>query len=70
MQKSYFQNSFTLEKELDFQTIPSNARLFICDATSMYTNINTCPALHRIGQFALKNKEHLTVPPAVLMDAL
>ena len=36
----------------------------------MYTNIKTGAALHRIGQFALKNREHLTVPPAVLMDAL
>ena len=36
----------------------------------MYTNIKTGPALHRIGQFALENNKHLTVPPAVLMDAL
>ena len=56
--------------ELDLQEIPSNNRLFICDATSMYTNIKTGPALHRIGQFALENKEHLSVPPAVLMDVL
>ena len=70
MQKSYFQDSFTLKKELDLQEIPSNARLFICHATSMYTNIRTGPALHRIGQFTLENKEYLTVPPAVLMDAL
>ena len=67
LQKSYFQDSFTLKKELDLQEIPSNARLFICDATSLYTNIKTGAALHRIGQFALENREHLTVPPAVLM---
>ena len=36
----------------------------------MYTNIKTGPALHRIGQLALENKENLTVSPAVLMDAL
>ena len=70
MQKSYFQDSFMQKKELDLQEIPSNARLFICDATSMYMNIKTGPALHRIGKFALENKEHLTVPPVVLMDAL
>ena len=70
MQKSYFQDSFTLKKELDLQKFPSNARLFICDATYMYTNIKTGPVLHCIGQFALENKEHLTVLPAVLMDAL
>ena len=70
MQKSYFQDSFTLKKELDLQEIPSNARLFICDATSVYTNIRTGPALHSIGQFALENRKHLTVPPAGLMDEL
>ena len=70
MQKSYFQDSFTLKKELDLQEIPSHARLFSCDATSMYTNIRTGPALHHIGQFALENKEHLTVTHAVLMDTL
>ena len=36
----------------------------------MYTNIKTVPELHRIGQFALENKTHLNVPPAVLMDVL
>ena len=36
----------------------------------MYTYIRTGAALHRRGQFALENKEHLTVSPAVLMDAL
>ena len=36
----------------------------------MYTNIKTGLAFHRIGQLALENKENLTVPPAVLMDAL
>ena len=66
MQKSYFQDSITLKKKLDLQKIPSNTRLFICDTTSMYTNIKTGPALHHIGQFALENKKQLTVPPAVL----
>ena len=70
MQKSYFQDSFTVKKELDLQEIPSNAHLFICDATSMYTNTKTGQAIHRIGQFALENREQLIVPPAVLMDAL
>ena len=59
-----------LKKELDIQKNPSNTRLFICDATSMYTNINTGPELHPIGQFTLEKKENLTVPLAVLMEAL
>ena len=42
----------------------------MCDATSMYINIKTGPALHRIGQFDLDNEKHLAVPPMVLMDAL
>ena len=70
MHKSYFQYSFTLRKELDLQKIPSNARLFICGATFMYTNIRTSQALHLIGQFVLNNDKHMTVQPAVLMDAL
>ena len=70
MHKFYFQDSFTLKKELDLQKIPSNACLFICGATSLYSNIKTGPALHHIGKFALENKEHMTVPPAVLMDPL
>ena len=36
----------------------------------MYTNIKTGATLHRIAQFALENRDHLAVPPAVLMDAL
>ena len=36
----------------------------------MYTNIKKGPELHRIGQFAVENKAHLTVPPAVMMNAL
>ena len=70
MHKSYLQDSFTLKKKLDLQNIPSNARLFICDATSMYTNIKIGQELHRIGHFSSENKEHLTVPPTVLMDSL
>ena len=35
MHKYYFRDSFKLKKELDLQKIPSNARIFICDATSM-----------------------------------
>ena len=50
--------------------MPSNACLFIFDATSMYTNIRTGPALHRIGWFSLLKKKHVAVPPAVLMNAL
>ena len=36
----------------------------------MYTNIKTGPVLYFIEQFSCANKEHLTVPPAVFMEAL
>ena len=52
-----------IKKGLGRHKIPSNTRLFICDATSFYTNTQTGPA-----QFALKNEKHLAVTPVVLMD--
>ena len=70
MQEYYFQYSFTLKKELDLPKLTSNARLFICDATSMYTNIKKGLELHCIRKFALEHKEQLTFTPAVLMYAL
>ena len=70
IQISYFQDSFTLKKELDQQKIPSNARVFICDATFMYTNIGTGPDLYCIGRFALDKEKHLTLPTAVLMKKI
>ena len=36
----------------------------------MYTIIKTGLALPHIGQFVVEHKEYLTVPPAMLMDAL
>ena len=49
---------------------PSNAHLFVCDATSMYKNLRTGTGLHHIGRFYLENNKHLAVPPAVLMESL
>ena len=56
MQEYYFHDYFNLNKELYLQKLPPNALLFICDATLMYTNIKTGPALHHIGQFSLEIK--------------
>jgi hypothetical protein len=44
-QQSYFQDSFELKKLLDGLELPPDARLFTVDATSVYTNIKTEPAL-------------------------
>ena len=48
----------------------SNARLLICDATSMYKITRSGLALHRIGRFSLEEKNYMAVLPVFLMDAL
>ena len=64
-------SEFIHAKKITWPTkIPSNARLLICDATYMYKNIRKGLALHRIGRFYFDNEKHLSVPPAVFMDAL
>ena len=70
MHKSYFQDLFTFLKGTQRKKIPSNSRLFIFDATSMYTTIRIGPALHQVRRFVLENEKHLDVPLAVLMDVL
>ena len=50
-QPSYFKDSFELKKLLDGMELPPNALLFTSDATSMYTNIKTDPALDEITQY-------------------
>ena len=48
---SYFKDSFALKHLLDELSLPPNALLFTSDATSMYTNIKTTPALECISDF-------------------
>ena len=50
-QKSFFQDSFELKELLDAIIVPSNGLLFTSDATSMYTNIQTEPALQVISAY-------------------
>lgn len=51
-QPSYFKDSFVLKDLLmALGTLPSNAILFTSDATSMYTNIKTDPALTAISAY-------------------
>ena len=44
-QRSYFKDSFALKTLLDSLDLPPNALLFTSDASSIYTNIRTAPAL-------------------------
>ena len=51
-QPSYFKDSFVLKDLLmALGTLPSNAILFTSNATSMYTNIKTDPALAAISAY-------------------
>ena len=50
-QKSYFKDSFTLKDQLMNISIPPGGKLFTCDATSMYTNIRTGPAIEHISRY-------------------
>ena len=50
-QLSYFKDSFALKDLLDDITVPANGLLFTSDATSMYTEIKTEPALEEITNY-------------------
>jgi hypothetical protein len=54
-QKSFFKDSFELKKLLDELVLPPNALLFTADATSMYTNIRTAPALQAVSSYLRTN---------------
>jgi hypothetical protein len=67
-QQSYFQNSFALKEMLDNMEVPPNTKIFSCDATSMYTNIPTGPALQVVGQYLRANCDAALAE--ALIDAL
>jgi hypothetical protein len=50
-QQSFFKDTFVLKDLVDDLIIPSGAQLFTCDATSMYTNICTGPAIEHISHY-------------------
>jgi hypothetical protein len=50
IQKAYFKSSSYLKTELVTMAVPPGARLFIADAVSMYTNINTDRDLQFVSQ--------------------
>jgi hypothetical protein len=57
---TYINSSFALKDELvKLPNLPPNARLFTCDAVSMYTNISTTHALSMIRRHLLITKRNL-----------
>ena len=71
-QKSFFQDSFELKDLLETITVPSNGLLFTSDATSMYTNILTEPALQTISAYlrSMEDKLFHHYDADALIDAL
>jgi ribosome-associated translation inhibitor RaiA len=69
-QQSYFQDSFELKKMLDGLELPPNARLFTADATSMYTNIKTEPALAELSEYLREKSNEFSYPCEALIEAL
>ena len=70
-QPSYFQDTFALKGLLDALELPPNARIFTADATSMYTNIKTGPALQAIkdyiGQLRMDDRKKEALHEAMVL---
>ena len=71
VQPSYLRNSRALVDILLPLDLPPGARLFISDATSMYTNIHTPAALTEISRFIHQREDHFPdIPTDALTEAL
>jgi hypothetical protein len=71
-QPSYFQDSFELKKILEEIELPPNALLFTADATAMYTNIKTDPAIEELSSYLHENKhrKEFNYPCEALIEAI
>jgi hypothetical protein len=70
-QRSYFKSSYVLLQELLKLDLPPQAHIFTADATAMYTNIPTGPALRNLSRYLQDHEEQFPgVPQAALFDAL
>ena len=68
-----FKDLFELEKILDGVIVPPGVKLFTCDASAMYTNINTDAALSAIAKYLHDADTQLRFPhydAEALIDAL
>ena len=68
IQQSYFKDSFALKTLLDSLKLQPNELLFTSDASSVYTNIQTGPALENISAYLRKHYADGKVEP--LIEAL
>jgi hypothetical protein len=69
-QPSYFQDSFAHKELLDGIEVPPGAVLFTADATAMYTNIKTEPALEEMAAYLCASKKEFSYPYEALIEAL
>jgi hypothetical protein len=69
-QSSYFQDSFVLKDMLEEIELPPNALLFTADATAMYTNIKTDPAIEELSSYLRANKSQFHYPCEALIEAI
>ena len=68
---SYVESSFQLIDELKLLLLPPNALLFLCDANSMYTNIDTTTAINAIEDYLTANQHNFpTLPVTPVIEAL
>ena len=68
---SYVESSFQLIDELKLLLLPPNALLFLCDANSMYTNIDTTTAINAIEDYLTANQHNFpTLPVIPVIEAL
>eukprot|EP00804_Cyclotella_cryptica_P009853 CCRYP_014145-RB/>CCRYP_014145-RB protein AED:0.31 eAED:0.31 QI:0/0/0/1/0/0/2/0/257 len=71
-QPSYFKDSFEFKQLITPLSLPIGARLFTCDAKSMYTNIPTEPAIACISAYlrSIHGKPFQHYHPQTLIDAI
>ena len=60
----YFKDSNLPKEQLTTIDLPPGTMILTLDATSMYTNIQTRPALNQIAQYFNGNNNKIPTPPS------